>query len=291
LKVLTCQNFISIPTDSNYFWRQYSICPNYQYQIKYKKDTIINFKTYNKYSTFGGEYGQGACQSFIRNGFLRQDTIAKSLFILDNALQEHPLFNFSKSLGDTMQSYDRILNSNVTLTIVSTSTVNMNDGTKRKGYWTNDNNCFVEGMGSIFGGIYCNKQPLQAAYKTEQLICFGIQTPYQVLCSGLTTFSLNCSFIPTNVSVKENLLNAPDIDVFPNPSHDEVTVSINDDKGRSGTITIYNVLGFGIKEIQTNWHEGSNNLIISISDLPRGIYFVTIEGSEGLHFTKKLLKE
>ncbi|MBA3682758.1 MAG: hypothetical protein H0W73_16585 [Bacteroidetes bacterium] len=51
-----------IPIDSNYYWKQTSANTNtsscaYHYQIKYKKDTIIGSKSYNKYSTFGATAG------------------------------------------------------------------------------------------------------------------------------------------------------------------------------------------------------------------------------------------
>ena len=290
--VLSCtqvfsQVYYKIPIDTNYFWRQYSTCPNYNYQIKYYTDTTVNGKTYNKYSTFFGEYGPGKCLSFVRNGFLRQDTVAKKVFILDENFNERPLYDFSKIVGDTLQSYDKVLNANTTLTIVNTTTINMNDGTKRKGLWTSDNNCYVEGMGSIFGGLYGNNQPMQSNNKTEQLICFGLKGPFQVLCSGLTTFSLDCTLIPLNVGICENAPVPLNIDIFPIPGQTDQIIQIDNNKISDCQVKLYDLKGMLVRVIfDGKIYQGQTNIRNNVIDLASSIYLYVIT-LDGQVFTKR----
>ncbi|MFY8212969.1 MAG: T9SS type A sorting domain-containing protein [Flavobacterium sp.] len=73
--------------------------------------------------------------------------------------------------------------------------------------------------------------------------------------------------------------------VYPNPSHDVITVSSAVNSAIS-TLTITDINGRVVKQIAP---ENIANQQISITDLTNGVYFLTIQSSEGT-FVEKLIK-
>lgn len=226
------QGYFKIPTDTNHYWRQFSGCfvsnkaNRYDYQVKYFKDTLISGKTYNKYGAFGKGYAwpgfDGFCTSFINVGFLRQDTFNKTVFILDKDYVERPLYDFSKNPGDTMLSYNRVLNVNLALTVSTVIPTTLLDGSQRKTIWLSNNNCLVEGIGSVCGGLYGDNQYVFSNNVAEQLICFGNLYPFSQLVGGMTMVQYVCALVPETVGIEE--LEQDHIKVFPNPVTDILTV-------------------------------------------------------------------
>jgi hypothetical protein len=66
------------------------------------------------------------------------------------------------------------------------------------------------------------------------------------------------------------------IRIYPNPTHN--TLSIEGVDALKQDIRIYNVLGVEVgHEIPTNQKQ-DNRLVLDLSSLPMGVYFITIEG-------------
>jgi hypothetical protein len=291
---LRSQTYYKIPIDTNYYWRQFSICmisssqvDRYDYQIRYFKDTTINGIIYNKYSTFGRAWGI-PCQSFIRHGYLRQDTLNKKVMMLDNNFVERPLYNFSKSIGDTLLSYNNVLNSNVTLTVQSINTATLFNGSHRKAMWVSGNNCFIEGIGSIFGGLYGHGQLMNTTV-SEQLICFGTIQPFFELLEGITTVNYVCAFVPDNVGINENNKTQSDFfEIYPNPGRNEITIrslsALNE-----WDISIHNALGQIVLDSGTT--AGKDRFHLNIEDFKSGIYFVCFYSEGVLISTLKMVRE
>lgn len=114
-----------------------------------------------------------------------------------------------------------------------------------------------------------------------------IPSPPATLKQGFTLYSVKNS----TTSIKENEKNSEIFQVFPNPTKDKVILSFVSTQNLSGTISVCNLLGVELITDQFNWQSGINSKVISISELPNGIYFVTLEGNEGVRSTKKIIKE
>ena len=69
--------------------------------------------------------------------------------------------------------------------------------------------------------------------------------------------------------------------IFPNPVEDELNI-VNGE----GIATIYNVLGQPVREFSIN----NSQLIINISDLPKGQYILRISRQNGTVVTKQFVK-
>jgi hypothetical protein len=286
------QTYYKIPTDTNHYWRQFSACANgnsptrYDYQIRYYKDTLINNQVYNKYARFGRGWGT-ACSSFIDNGFLRQDTINKLAFILDQNWMERPLYDFSKNVGGTILHYDKAINSIITATIAQIDTAYLFDGTKHKAFWTSTNNCFIEGVGSIFGGLYGDDQIFSdTVASSEQLICFGTIQPFFKVMEGITQTFYVCSFVSETVGVNQNGNSETlRIKIFPNPVGNKLHVEVDHSKAIE-SIFIIDALGNEFYKL----FKPASTQEIDISDLPQGIYFLKLQ-SNSEQKTIKIIKE
>ena len=297
--MFTCsyaQVYYKIPTDTNLYWRQFSLClsssnwiDRYDYQIRYYKDTIINSKTYNLYERFGRSWGYEFCPSFTKRGFLRQDTLAKKVFILDANFIERPLYNFSKQIGDTLLHYNKSLNSVVTLTVQYLDTAYFYDGSKHKAQWVSNNNCFIEGVGSIFGGLYGDDQMMNTPNNiSEQLLCYGRITPFFEIMEGITQQIYYCSLVPATVGINGlKGLEKYEINVFPNPAQDKVTVKFENTPSIGTHITLSNTLG---QIIYT--HNAPNPMLeINLTTFSSGIYYLKVQDKSGFQTTFKVIKE
>ena len=278
--------YAQIPKNNNYYWKQWSSCGNFYYQIKYFKDTIVNGKVYSKYYTFWETQNSTPCAStYIKNGFLRHDTVARKTFILDNNFIERPLYNFTKTVGDTMQVYQKALNSNLTVTVVAITTSTNSDGRISVSQQITDgfsDNVFIEGIGSLYGGLYGHYRDLTTT-SFEKFVCFGKIVPQNIIQLG-DNFYLECFL--SFVGVKENDIYAENIKLYPNPIKNTFTLEFINDVGANSKLTITNALGqivFTTKELQAKQE-------IDLNFLESGLYFVKVQNREAQK-TIKILKE
>ncbi len=88
-----------------------------------------------------------------------------------------------------------------------------------------------------------------------------------------------------SVQTEEPLdLNVADPTVFPNPSHDAVTVVVNN-SGEAGMIQLFSGRdGSLVKTIPTSAND--REIRIDLSDLPKGVYTVTIKNGDTSKFIK-----
>jgi Secretion system C-terminal sorting domain len=83
---------------------------------------------------------------------------------------------------------------------------------------------------------------------------------------------------------KENLLNSK-VNIFPNPAKEDfITIELQD--LQASDLLIYNTLGKLIKSVPVT----SNQMALSIADLPAGIYQLQIQTAEGMA-VKRLVVE
>lgn len=86
------------------------------------------------------------------------------------------------------------------------------------------------------------------------------------------------------------VLKANNILVYPNPASDKVAVLLNATVSTNAQVNIMDIKGAIVKSIANKLVAGINVMELSISDLPKGMYFVQVTSSEGTS-TKKLVIE
>jgi hypothetical protein len=292
-KISAFSQYLKIPIDTNYFWKQISIATpsisncSYNYQIRYTKDTIVNSKIYNKYSIFGATTGNSIspCNpNHIKHGYLRQDTIAKKVFILDNNFGERPLYNFSKMIGDTMQIYQFNLNANITVTVTMRDSTMFGDGKYHRRQWAINStygNSIYEGMGAATGGLYAHNYGGYIPY-TEGITCFGKIIPFSPFF-GSSSSSCYLSY----VGLKDNFLLANNlIKTYPSPVIDKLTIDFENATNKKINCIILNSLG----QIVYSLDDLKNKQQMDLTFLSCGIYYLKIiDGSS--YQAKKIIKE
>ena len=97
--------------------------------------------------------------------------------------------------------------------------------------------------------------------------------------------SNGCEIANCNVGVEEFQISNFGLNVYPNPSSNEINISIDGEDLNDYEITIINVIG-KIQSIE------NNSSIINISELSSGIYFISATSKNGKqHFIEKFVKE
>ena len=99
----------------------------------------------------------------------------------------------------------------------------------------------------------------------------------------VVTGTLDIDLIEAQLLLSNEDQNESEAAVFPNPAMNLISIRTKDD--RSGTVTIYNILGEKVKELIIT----SNLSQIDISNFTSGIYLVTIK-TENTSTTKKIVK-
>ncbi len=67
-----------------------------------------------------------------------------------------------------------------------------------------------------------------------------------------------------------------EISLFPNPTSNNVTLSLTSTKATKANITVYNMVGQAISQMDKNLANGNNSLTLDVSAYNAGIYFVNI---------------
>jgi hypothetical protein len=78
------------------------------------------------------------------------------------------------------------------------------------------------------------------------------------------------------------------VNLFPNPTADVVTINLNSQAQIHTSISIYNSIGILIKEEKITFNEGNNKLAIDLSNLNSGMYFIEFSGDKKQTF--KIIK-
>ena len=90
----------------------------------------------------------------------------------------------------------------------------------------------------------------------------------------------------SDATLNTTVLNSNEINfkIYPNPTKENLTIN---SKQILQEIIIFNPLGQKIKEFQANFKTGQ----ISISDLQKGMYFLSLKGINGARFSTKVFKK
>jgi hypothetical protein len=101
-----------------------------------------------------------------------------------------------------------------------------------------------------------------------QAVCPGAVTAWSPSTTWTTSSSRAAS---TTTAVK-----AADLNVYPNPTTDEVTVEFSADAASMGEVKVVDMSGRTVKQIQSDIFEGVNQVSLSLGDLANGIYTIQV---------------
>ncbi len=89
------------------------------------------------------------------------------------------------------------------------------------------------------------------------------------------------------LDIDENMIvNNLDINIYPNPTHEYFFINFTSLESKTYQISIYDIVGKLIKEkVHQNQH---TDLKVYISDIPQGVYFLTITDNQE-NIVKKLI--
>lgn len=279
----------------------YGTCDGYYCQcttpIYYKTDTIINGTNYNRlYSRgvcnaihAGGQPPEGCPFTFNYNNpeslyaIVRQDTLDKMVYIYEDN-QESILYDFKNII---VGSYYPITynNSNMqdSLYVVSEDSILLNNVYHKKwelGFKENGNIfnqgfvSIIEGIGSTFGIKSLLTIPFE---NSDQLICFSNNN--NVIYPDST---FNCDkTLSINTTPVSN-----DINIFPNPVVDYLTINTNLSSNNKSTISIMTTTGQEIIKKEVS----ENEIKLNLSSLAKGFYILQIK-NENIIISKKIIKQ
>ncbi len=78
--------------------------------------------------------------------------------------------------------------------------------------------------------------------------------------------------------------------MYPNPANENVIITLNATQKSEGNVNLFDMKGALVKSINTQLVAGMNSVNLSLTDLPKGMYFVQINSNEST-LTKKLIIE
>lgn len=269
-KIAFCQNLTVLP-DSNYSWNVHHCCnPSTTWNYSIKGDTIINSVKYKKVlftmdTIFKLKTAQYA-------GGLREDSL-KRIFYKPSDEAEDILYDFNLAVNDTFKT------NKFKFVVDSVGTVVINNKVRKKlslhnsASWISRPQDWIEGIGSSFGLLEVNFT--QAGDISTDLLCLY---HFDTLVYSPT----NYCYMNT-VGINEIVQFDFQINLFPNPTKDETTMSLGIIDNYS--IQIFDILG-KIQFLKTFYGN-----TITIDNLNKGLYFVSIQNSHGQQASKKLLRE
>lgn len=265
-------NLLSCPTCTFVNYKYYTdgdTVINTQTYVKIKKTEIPSINDMSVYPTY--------------TGAIRQDTLNKKIYVvLTDSTTERILYDFSLQVGDTINSVLHDLSNDIgscgveTIYLIDSILIN---GNYHKTFYI-QGGCgdmslrFIEGIGSSYGLIF----PNYFGQVESHLSCTKV--------SGQTYYPSNTSSCDLVTSVNSLDIDMA-IDIYPNPSNNEINIIIPDtEKSTSYILTLLSPIGQIVIREKIN----SKKSIIDISELPKGLYLLTISVNENI-FTKKIIKQ
>ncbi len=126
------------------------------------------------------------------------------------------------------------------------------------------------------------------------LLIDGQNYSYVVLCEyrdGALSYASNISSIQAIVGIEELALENK-IQITPNPTTENITITLNQTNEELFTIELFDVAGRNIKTFTHNETiSKQNNIVLNLENIQTGIYFLKITGSDNTSITKKIIKQ
>ena len=99
--------------------------------------------------------------------------------------------------------------------------------------------------------------------------------------------SMGCLFSGCEVGIQEFEADS-DLTLYPNPSHDQLTLETGSYFNQPASIVLYDAQGR--KVMTDSWSAGEKRKQISVENLENGVYLVVVETTAGRVMIKRILK-
>lgn len=260
-------------------------------RLNYVKDTIVlsqPCKKITETTITTGCFSTGIDTSYLPSiyTYSQNDTV---FFLRDGLFR--PYYFYTAKVGDTLTIYNQECNSDTLLhqLVDSTGTVVLNNDSLR--FYTTHN------INTISNYVYPKKllviEKIGAVdnYMIPYFPCHTDATGYSIRCYQSDVFlsynftpKVKCDYIYTETT------NLPEysITITPNPAFNMLTINSNNNY-KVEKVEIFNISGsltYSTINSQTN-----ELMKIDVNMLKTGMYFITIQTTDGKSFTKKFIKE
>jgi len=255
------------------FWTSYII----------EGDTVIGLNNYRKvYKAWIIEYWQCWGMNFSGPGYyvgaIRQDTAARTVYYYESgSTSERLLYDFNLHAGDTLRGFLAQCPDDSVIAEEDSVLINGNFRKRWKLNLWYGPNYIIEGIGFTGGPL----SPICGWFEGgPTLICCTQDNVVLFEDSLYTTTPGLCDLIDLVYPVEKN--SAPLL--YPNPVNDEVVLETIE---APATLRIFNSMGCEVVEQKIL----STKTILNLKDLPKGIYFYTLNNSSLLLSTGNFIKD
>ncbi len=254
---------------------------------KYLGDTIINLTTYFKVyycsSLEDSSYSLNANTSYY--GAIREVN-KKVYFLKSDSVLERKIYDFSLNINDTTSIYytSNFLNRNVQVTlnnIDSTSWKYMFYGRKVYEHSHNSTSFFnhyyvIQG----FGVTEYSSNEIETDYPTRKLCSIKKNNSSHNIPADYSA----CYWQIKNSFISLNEIGTEDIEIYPNPTINEITIESVDSKIIS--VSIFDINGKFINQLS----DSENKQNIDLKSFDSGVYILKIVTEKGI-VTKQFVKQ
>ncbi len=272
LNNLFSQAFKGLPTE-NSSWviiENQGPFTNIEYEYQIVGDTLIfNYDYFILSTNFGDQY-------------IRNDSASKQVKIRQPwSYFEYTLYDFSKQQGDTVFDVLFELSHLQNLIVLNVDSINISNTYYKRMYLENYSGfpiVWIDYFGCVSSSIF---NSLPSVSYTYQAKCFIYDDNfYRVITSDSVEQTNEC--ITENASITTTQLQK--IELYPNPTTTQINFKgVNS----SSTLIVYNSFGQAVLNKKIN----ANSTQTNISNLPSGIYFVTLQNeNNAVIFKQKMVK-
>ncbi|HXD94640.1 MAG TPA: T9SS type A sorting domain-containing protein [Bacteroidia bacterium] len=243
-------------------------------------DTAVGMHVYHKIYVTSAYYFNGVYNNFPPTTTfsvgIRQDTLAKKVFMFKAGVNDTLLYDFNLHVGDTLPaSYvsQRGLNyvSSIDSILIGTNyRKQFHISTSTSSNYVN----LIEGIGSLFGLVAKLVPPFESG---SVLNCFTQNGNTMYTNGG----GADC-FLTLGLKNNESNLFA-DLKVSPNPFSQLTNITTNI---KEGVLTICNLYGQQVKQLKIVTNQ---TIILQRDNLPSGLYFMSLTKNDKIVATKKLI--
>lgn len=103
--------------------------------------------------------------------------------------------------------------------------------------------------------------------------------------NGTQIYSKMHQFTNGQLNIEDVQLNEINVTLYPNPAHDDVYITINENKN----VANIKVIDLHGKVLETQSNPMQNKIKIELSNKPRGIYFIKLQFTDNTSLSKKLI--
>lgn len=272
-----------------------SLPPEYQYEKTYitkiGNDTLINGVSYSKVLTTKDELS-AIC---LNNGYIREDVENQKIYYKPTVNNpEILLYDFNAQVGDTIQSYDFQANEAIEIVVINKFYELITMHYKRimkvrsmslDGNYIKDH-VWIEGIGDIDGLLQSTKTYFPSGSEQIFLHCFlqnnDVSYDSSFFYYGAVNLSSEDCFVWNEPTIKIQSIPTNNINIYPNPVDDILTISSTDNA--ISRIEIFDISGRNIynQKYYTN--------TINLSSLSKGVYFLKIYDINNFNSMFKFIK-